>query len=95
MEDADYGDRLVVAIALQVERGEAKRRTESDDRGQGEQVRRLERPRPCPLPLRCYGATPPGGGGGVFGGYGAKEGKRPLWILLRNTPRLAGQFWIR
>jgi hypothetical protein len=39
VEDPDHGDRLVVAVALQVERGEPQPRPEDDDPGQREEVR--------------------------------------------------------
>jgi hypothetical protein len=92
VEDPDDGDRLVVAVALEVEGGEAQRRAEGEEGGQRRQLRRARRPAPNALPRPRYDATPPGGGGGASGGCGAKEGKRPSWIRLRRTPRLAGQF---
>lgn len=64
MEDAADRDRLVVAVALQVERGEAQRRTEGDDRGESDQVRRVRRPPPFLLQPAGYGRAPAGGGGG-------------------------------
>ena len=64
-------DRLVVAVALQAEGGEAQRRAHHDDPAERHQARGLRRPPPGPLQPRGYGASPPGGGGGGCGGAGA------------------------
>ena len=40
VKDPDHGHRLVVAVALQVEGGEAQPRPEDDDPGQREEMRR-------------------------------------------------------
>jgi hypothetical protein len=52
VEDPDHGHCLVVAVALQVERGEAEARSEDDDPGQREEMRRELR---APAQTRCRG----------------------------------------
>lgn len=95
--------RLVVAVALQVDRAEAEGGAESDDRAEGDEVRRggeaaarhgamlspLPKGRLGAPPAQGDGASPPCGGGGSSGAPGAKLGKRPEWRRALSTPRLA------
>ena len=95
VQDADDGDGFVVAVALQVEGREAKRRAERDDPRQHQEVRRLHGPPPNVHGPRGYGASPPGGGGGGVGKAGANAGKTGEASQRLSTARLAGKFWIR
>lgn len=72
MEDAAHRDGLVVAIALQVEGGEAQGCAEQDDPSERDEVRRPLGPPLGLVQKRGYGVTTPGDGdGGGCGGAGA------------------------